>query len=179
MLEAIRVRLARGGTWPAFALLFFAFILCTQGFELRRNTLGCAERLLDTRFWYTPDKALDLLGRLGVGGRRLYAVTELSLDLVFPFIYGGLFSILIAKLYSRRRRGLLLSAVALAVTSDLCENVLVSYLAYSYDGQPSSVAWAAAAFTALKSLTIILLCGVVLAGAIWSLLSARALNGEC
>lgn len=173
MLKAVQVRLSRGGTWPAFALLFFAFILCTQGFEMRRSALKCSERLLDSRFWYTPDRALDLLGRLGVGGRRLYAASELSLDLVFPFVYGGLLGILISKLYSGRQRGFLLWAVALAVNSDLCENVLVSYLAYSYDGQPSSVTWAAAAFTALKTLTIILLCVAVFAKSTWSLLTAE------
>src|SRR5262245_5823950 len=90
----------RLATWPVVALLFIAYIICGQGFVWRQIKLGPQLQLLDTRFLYSPVEAQKLFEMLGQQGRQIYAITELSLDLIFPFIYGSLLAIFLVRLYS-------------------------------------------------------------------------------
>src|SRR5574341_471455 len=89
MLDRLHAWLKRSSTWPVFAILLFQFLLANQGFQWRREILGYEVRVLDVRFGYRPQEAVDLLNTLGPNGRSLYALTEITLDLVFPFFYSG------------------------------------------------------------------------------------------
>ena len=53
---------------------------------------------LDTLSSYTPDKAFQLISSYGEQGRQYYAVIEVTLDLVYPFVTALLFSLI--SLYS-------------------------------------------------------------------------------
>ncbi|MCA1601200.1 MAG: hypothetical protein LC776_06015 [Acidobacteria bacterium] len=129
-----------------------------------REIAGHDVRLFDIRDSYTPDEARELLKTIDERGRRIYAITQLTLDLVFPFIYGGLFVIALFKLYGNP--GYLLLVPLITVVADLAENLMTTYLALSYKGLASPVARVASTFTTVKWSGLVI--SVVLAGiAIW------------
>jgi hypothetical protein len=151
-------------TWPKVSLLFFLFLLCMRGFNWRQEALGCENKVLDARFWYTPDEAQCLFRRLGVESRRLYAITELTLDLIFPVVYGVLFAFLLIHLYPRQHVQALLLIPLAAMMLDIVENVLIAYLALSFDGSGSPVTRVAAVFTSAKFVCFLLSLVLILAG---------------
>ena len=121
--------------------------------------------MLDSRGWYTPDEAAALfeaLDQLDGGARVVYAVTALTIDLVFPVCYGLLLAVLLFWLY-RDGAPLYLLPLALAL-ADVLENVTVAALALSYDGAPVPLAWLAAVFTLFKTALIVATLVVVING---------------
>ena len=171
MRDFIYQQLDRIATWPIFALLVVLFILCTLGFQWRskamREIAGRDVRPFDVRDSYTPDEARELLETMGERGRRIYAITQLTLDLVFPFIYGGLFVITLYKLYGNP--GYLLLVPLIAVATDLLENLTTTYLALSYRGLASPVARVASIFTTVKRSGLVMSGVLILTGlAIWA-----------
>lgn len=173
MINALHKWLTRWATWPVIALLFIAYVLCTQGFDARRAALGYGLRVLDVRFAYTPADVQHLFEALGAGGRSLYALTEVTLDLVFPFVYGGLLAILVLNLFSRERARYLVLVPVLGVVFDLLENITVALLAWTYAGGTSPAAWAASVFSSTKLILGALGLLIVLAGAVLNLVKRR------
>jgi hypothetical protein len=170
MRDVIYQQLDRIATWPIFALLIVLFILCYLGFQRRSKVMteiaGHDVRLFDARESYTPEEARDLLNTITERGRRIYAITQLSLDLVFPFIYGGLFVITLYKLYGNPSYLLLVPLIT--VVADLLENLMTAYLALSFKGLASPVARVASTFTTVKRSGLTILFVLSLAGiAIW------------
>src|SRR5262249_24984901 len=91
------------GSWGRVGLLLAPSVAALAVFAIRDQVflLGASSdpaKLLDTRFWYTPTDAREYLDRLGQSGRRLYAMTQLSLDIIFPVFYAGLLSSLFVRL---------------------------------------------------------------------------------
>ena len=155
----------RLATWPVTALLVIVMLLCSQGFTWRSGALGYEIRTLDVRGWYTPEDVQQLMAELGESGRQLYAITEVTLDLVFPLAYGTLFSILILRLYNSRRAYLLLFPLG-AMTADLLENLTAAILALTYSGEASPLAWFAAVCTVIKFFCFLVSVLLILAGGI-------------
>lgn len=170
MREAFYNLLDRRGTWPVVALLFILFILCAQGFEYRRSRLGFENQALDSRRWYSPAEARDFFQAIEERGQRVfYAATELTLDILFPIVYGPLFAILLIRVYAPPNAKNFVLVPLLGAAADLLENVTVAYLALQFDGQPSSLARVATVFTAAKSILLVLSFLLILLGALASL----------
>jgi hypothetical protein len=157
-------------TWPAVALVFIAYVICSQGFNWRATVLGPQIHLLDTRIVYSPVDAQKLFELLGDQGRRLYAITELSLDLVFPLIYGSLFIVFLFRLYDGDPGRFLIRLPLLTMAADWLENGTAAYLALSFDGRPSALAWAGSVFTAVKWATFLACFFIVLIGGLQGIL---------
>lgn len=166
MRDALYNVLERRGTWPIVALLFIFFILCAQGFEWRRKAFGYENPALDGRFWYSPEEARDFLQKIGERGRRIYAATELTLDIVFPIVYGALFAILLIHVYARKNGKNLVLVPLLTAAADVLENLTAAYLAGQFDGRVSSVARVAAVLTAVKSSLFVVALILILVGAL-------------
>ena len=166
MPEAFYNFLERFATWQVVALLFILFILCAQGFELRRKAFGYENTALDARRWYSPDEARDFLGAIGERGRRIYIATELTLDILFPLVYGALFAALIIHVYARQTARSLVLVPLLTALADVLENITAAYLAWQFDGQASPIARVATVFTAVKSGLFVLSLGLILLGAL-------------
>lgn len=161
-------------TWPGFSLLVVACLLCVIGFSWRTEALGPCNVVLDARGWYTPTEAYTLLDDLGAGGRHLYAVTQVTLDLVFPFVYATLFAVLLVRVYTPATAGRLVFLPLLAAVLDIVENGLIAYLAWSFnpgDEQPA-IAGAAAVATAAKTLFLALTILAIAIGGVWALPAA-------
>jgi hypothetical protein len=157
-------------TWPVVALLFVAFVICAVGFQIEAQVLGYENKIPDARFWYTPSEIRDLYERLGEHGRNVYATTAMTLDIVFPLAYGGLFAALIARVYGRRAARVLVTIPVLTVAADLVENSLLSYYAWNFDQkQWPLLIWAATTATSVKSVLFVLSMLCVAAGGILAL----------
>jgi hypothetical protein len=149
------------------AIIFcIIFVLCLVGFYWRQDEIGSALTLLDGRFYYTPEEAAELLRLLGQRGRHLYAITQITLDVVFPLVYGALLAMAIVRLYSRKWASYWILFPLVAVVADLLENGTAAFLALTYNGQASPVAWAGSIFTGSKWLFLVLSFGTVLVGAL-------------
>lgn len=168
MQDAIYRLVERKATWQMTGLLFILFILCLAAFDWRNGVVG---ETLESARSYTPAEANEIFKKMGAEGRTTYALTEITLDLVFPLVYGGLFAILIFRLYSREAARWLLLIPFILVVSDLLENFTAAYLAWSFkEGQqPSPIALAAVTFTVLKGLLFVLSLVLILLGAVWRL----------
>jgi hypothetical protein len=165
---------ARMANWPVLALLFVIFLLCISGFEQRRKAIGDT---LESSIWYTPDKASKVLQAMGEHGRNIYAITEITLDLIFPFLYGGLFAILLFHVYGREKAGWVLLIPLIAIVADLLENFTAAYLAWSFDGRPCQLAWAATTFTIVKTAMFLLSLVLILAGAVRLIVTTDNVSG--
>jgi hypothetical protein len=134
-------------TWRGVILLVVIASLCLGGFTWRQGQLG-GHNILDTRFWYTEKDVDDLLTALKPSGRRLYAITQLTLDGVYPFAYGLLFGVLIVLLFPPVQARWLILLPLLAIILDLLENVATTL--FAWDVLPLWLTPVAATFTASK-----------------------------
>jgi len=154
----------RQAKWSVAALLVVILLLAQQAFIGRRSAIGPQFELLDGRRWYTPVQAAQLFDELGEG-RALYAITELTVDVIYPLAYGLLFGILLVRTWGPRYIWMLAFPL-FTVVFDLLENILISYLIFSFAGDPSWVSWAAAVCTLLKSIFFLISIVLVLNGGI-------------
>lgn len=67
------------------------------------------------------------------GLRWLYLITQLSFDTLFPLAYGTLLAILIVKLWSVSWAKKLIALPVLACLADLTENMILVWLAFTWD----------------------------------------------
>src|SRR5262249_21924197 len=136
------------------ALLFVAFVACQFGFTARAEHLGPGKEVLDSQRWYSPRQAHELLKNLGEEGRQLYAITEVTLDLIFPVVYAALFAGLLGNLYRARVVRRLAPVPLLAAAADWCENVCAALLAWTFtedaDWGAKPIAWGAVIATPVK-----------------------------
>ncbi|HXT52685.1 MAG TPA: hypothetical protein VN811_16720 [Thermoanaerobaculia bacterium] len=183
MLDSLYARISAWNQWPLLALVIVIAVLCSQGFDRRKGVLKAAcvklhpgdercegELTLDSRVYNKAERRLGynqadvrtLLDLLGEKGRRIYGQTELSLDLAFPIVYGLLFVILLAHLFSARHAWVLLFPLA-GVTFDVLENVSVATMALTND---EKLAAAASAFTLTKSAFLLASALLIIFGAL-------------
>ena len=161
----------RFANWPVVALLVVILFISFQLFNGREEILGPQNQVLDTRRWYTPQDVSQLFNDIGPK-RFTYAVTELTLDVIFPLSYGLLFAILLINT-SGPRYDWLLFFPWLTVTFDLLENIIISTMAFTFDGSVTPLAWAAAVCTFSKSLMFLLSLVIVLNGGIVGLFQRK------
>ena len=157
-------KLEQLATWQNFGILFVLLIFCCLHFLWRQEALGEKVKTFDAHKWgYNPDQAYVVLDKMGERGRRIYIFTQLTLDVIFPFVYGGLIIILLFKLYGSPKYLLLIPVIM--VTADLLENITTSYLAWSFSkGVPASIVRIAAFFTVVKWIGIFLSLAILLIG---------------
>jgi|SRR5947209_13254391 len=153
--ESFAARAARFGTWARIGLLWAGCVGCVVAFDLRQHVTRLeAGRdpgpVPDSRFFYTAAEATAYLDAIGPRGRELFADTQLTLDLLFPALYGGLFVSLVARLCPLRVARCAVWLPVAAVACDLGENVLLAAAARRFDGRVSDLAAVAAYCTAAK-----------------------------
>jgi hypothetical protein len=163
MLDLIYREFEQIANLQIFGVFFFLFLACSAGFQWRQKAIGKDVVTFDGRFWYTPQQGQELLEQMGASGRKVYAATQMTLDLFFPFVYGGLILILIVA-YGIPRYFIIPPIIT--IVADLFENFTTTYLTVSYNGTPSPVSWVASAFTTLKWSALCLSVLVVVTGII-------------
>jgi hypothetical protein len=153
-------------TWRAVALLSAAAVLCSVGFGVRSKVLGPCYPAPDSSVWYTPAEVREVFTGRGAHGRTLYAITEVTLDLIFPLVYGSLFAALIANVFPPSAARRLVFVPVLAVVADLAENVQLAYCAWTFDGLSDPPCQGAALATVLKSGLILVSTVLLVVGAL-------------
>ncbi len=108
-------------------------------------------------FGYSPAQAYNVITAYGPTGRRAYATLLLTLDMLFPFLYGSflflsLRSVSLGAGFSKRWAGWLGGMGFAAAGCDCLENVCFLSLMAVFPGQSVPVARAASFFTVTKFL---------------------------
>jgi hypothetical protein len=134
---------------------------------------GYASPVIDTWFGYTPEKVFGVIDALKAEGRRLYAITQVTLDLLYPLVYNGLLAVLLGLSVPAAFPGTWLAEwlprlPLLSLLSDYSENICIVILLLGYPRQPAALARLASAITVIKFCLIAAgLLGVLVSGGIW------------
>jgi hypothetical protein len=122
----------------------------------RLNELsGVTDRFPDARFSYTPSNLDTLFNAYGSSGRKLYAFSEITIDLIYPILYTLLLSLLISLIFTKafpnsiwpQRLSLLPFIILL---HDYAENFSLVILALRYPNRIDWLAKMASLFTSIK-----------------------------
>lgn len=149
-----RFRLVSGRRVTVLAACVVALIAVFQwrNAEMMCFAGGMDASPLDGRWQgYSLDEAAALFEALGADGRAFYDLSELSLDLLFSLVYGGLLAILVWLLWRQPWRSLLVGVVTIGVLADLTENGLIAYLYLTYNGKIQPLSHAANVATLVQS----------------------------
>jgi hypothetical protein len=171
-------------SWINYRTVLVVFILMIPFnaliFPARTRRLSALSGLpnptLDARPGYTAQEAFSLAGALGPQGRQLYALSEVTADLVFPVLYnlltGLLLALVVPKAFpnaSLRLRETLPRLPILTAIADYLENAGIVTLLMVYPSQPTALAWVTSGFTLTKYI-------LLAAGALPVLVSAGVLG---
>ncbi|HEB58022.1 MAG TPA: hypothetical protein ENJ01_02255 [Gammaproteobacteria bacterium] len=143
------------GTWAVFALFFSLLVACVAGFQWRGRKIGADLKLLDGRFQYSPAVAWELFTELQRRGKlKFYGYTEISLDLLFPFVYVSFFAILLVHVVPPENARWLVWVPVIGGLADLVENFMIAGMAFTFRGDVPRLAAVSRYFTALKFLCL-------------------------
>lgn len=150
-------------------------IFCMLGFQWLKTQLGTM--MLDEMQGYDRDMLNEQILLFGEAGRRLHMIFTLTLDMVFPLVYGGFF----AGLLALAARGLPLKAIAAPVLAvmvlDYAENIQLAMMLSAFPELSAAQIEAASSTTIAKFWAIRFafywLCGLVL-WRLFATLRARA-----
>lgn len=118
---------------------------------------------LDLQFSYTPEKAYQLLAQFSAEDLKTYQIVELTVDVVYPLLYGFFLSLLI---FQFRKNYVLAIVPLLAILADFFENTGIALLISSLPKQLNTVASITSFFSSLKwslifiSFLLILILGI-------------------
>ena len=154
----IQNKLAQMANGKVLIVLLIAGLLFFLIFRYRNNTLktysGVKNPTLDSNVCYDSKDAYVLFPKLTEQGRKFYAWTEITVDLIFPIIYAAFLSLLIIYLFQKCSINTSEQFVVLlpfiAMLFDYGENVLIAIMLFSYPKEHPALASVASVFTKLK-----------------------------
>lgn len=117
--------------------------------------------MLDTQFFYSAEDAYDIIGNYSEAMRHAFMIGELTLDLVFPWIYTLLFAFLFAVLFKGAK---IVLFPFLMLIFDYLENAAILFLLIRYPQEYSGMAAMAAVFSAIKWILLPMILLLLLAG---------------
>ena len=161
-------------TWPVWA---FSLLLLLLGYYLSNSDFAGAEHvrlvsggtpMLDTFFYYTTDRAYELLAALGSAGRSAYLTANL-IDFFFPLTYALFFTISITMTYTfiykpEDKRNWLILLPFVAMLAHYGENICVRLMLLNYPAPLMATAQAASWLTTLKFTLIVASALLILQG---------------
>jgi len=162
------------GKWPSM-LLALAILIGLNGFlfpwaeKMLSGFGGPDAKVLDLRFGFSPGEANQFLALIGPEGRSFYQMLELTLDLVYPLVYGLFLGALLLLVWRKVLPekspwlGLSLLPVATAVF-DYLENINIVLLIRRFPDQADTLANLASVFGAAKWVLFGLSVAVLLIG---------------
>lgn len=134
----------------------------------RLRVLSGGGVLLDTQFYYPPERAVEMISTYGDEGRTFYLWILLSADLLFPLVYGTLLVMLLAKAAVRLSSRFdwlehLLWLPVFPVLLDYGENAAIGFLLWGYPNVSNLLATQASFFTVVKWSSLLAICLLIAA----------------
>ena len=156
MKEKIISTLEQWASWKN-VLVFFALQMLFN-FVILPGASGSNEHdlpVLDLQFFYTPEKAYEILSAYTPAMRQASAYGRLTADMVYPLVYGFMLSFLIILTFGRAFANKRITDAAIlipwsGVLGDYIENIALSILYLQYPTELTPVAWIASIATLLK-----------------------------
>ena len=171
MMSRMLPTLQRWANWKVIIILAMLF-LAFDFFILPAMASPGGETLpvLDLKFWYTPQQAFDAISQYSPQARQASVVTHLTIDIIYPLVYGLLLSLLLIVVFRNAAPAQQYQLPLLpwrAVIADYLENVGLVAMFLLYPSQFPLLSWMTAIFTALKWIQIgfsflALLAGILL-----------------
>jgi hypothetical protein len=157
MKEKVLQKFEAWANWKGI-LLFFILEAALNVLLLHamRSQTGLAAQtpVFDLKLWYTPQEITRALMLYTPAQRWMAALEHLTLDTVYPLVYGTLFSLLLIILYRHRlpepQRHRLLILPWLGVLADYLENITLAALFLTYPARLPVLASLAPVCTAAK-----------------------------
>jgi len=151
--------------------LFMGVVM--PGLKARMDNHAPGVGPIDLLFFYTPEKAYQMVAAYGELGRAVYRTGELTADIIYPIVYTLFFSLLITWLFQRgfsaesKMQGLNIVPFG-AWLFDLLENLGIVGMLSIYPATPALLAWVSSVFTVVKWLfagasMILIVIGIVAA----------------
>lgn len=111
--------------------------------------------VLDLQFFYTPQQAYEIVAAYTPAMRQAAATTRLTLDIIYPLVYGMMLSLLLVLTFRRAFTPSKLADAAVfipwgGVLFDYLENIGFAIIFLSYPKEYFFIAQISAIFTALK-----------------------------
>jgi len=105
MVTRFSNQLVRLATGRNLLFLFLLFLLTTSVIfplmsSLIEDPTGELEKI-DTKLYYTSAELYEILDAYGDQSRRVYALSHLTADVLFPLVYAFFFGLLIAYIFQR------------------------------------------------------------------------------
>jgi hypothetical protein len=170
-LNQLYLQIQAISTAPWILSLIVLFSILCGLFSLRSKKLNTETPILESRWTYTAKEVFDFLGSMKPGGIALYQWTQVTLDGIFPLVYGILSATFIVLLYGKGVALLFILLPILTTLVDVGENlstfILVSQFRKSTNIGLSSTTQIAQFFTRAKfillscTLFIIFLGGIL------------------
>ena len=124
---------------------------------------------LDLMFFYTPERAFQMINKYGEAGRAIYLKIELSADIIYPIIYTLFYALLISWLFqrgfkpdSKMQKWNVMPMGAWFF--DLLENLGIISMLSMHPSQPAILAWITMLFGLFKWAFAFVSIGLVLVG---------------
>ncbi len=166
MCDSLYQRINRIANWRVGIFLFVANLACIAGFNWRHNQLKLEPP--DAKSHYSPEELYAFLGGIGESGRRLYAWTQVTLDVIYPVVYCLLFAVLLVVLYRWEKLRCLVLLPLLTGLFDLLENFTTAYLAATFKPERNDVlASVAPIFSTGKWWGVTICLVMILIGVVW------------
>jgi hypothetical protein len=168
----------------ALLLGLFAAIVAINAviFPWAAQTMGSAGvpfRPLDLRLSYSADEAYTVISSMTPEARWLYWVVELSVDMVYPLVYGLFFFLLVRRLIADSAPPRWLQRAAFipfaAMIFDWLENVGIVAMIAHFPDRVEKVAPLSSAMTSLKWVCLALTLALLVYSAVrWVMYRLRA-----
>ena len=146
--QELTAGMAADATWPVFVSLTILLVGLSAGFQLRRILFGKQVKTLDAYVLkvYTPGDVKAFFDELGEDHRKIYAWTQVTLDIAYPLVYGTLLALLIVSLHRPEWARWLVLVPCLGAGADVLDNGTAAVLAWRYTGSESALSWVATVF---------------------------------
>jgi hypothetical protein len=124
---------------------------------------------LDLMFFYTPQRAFEMMDKYGEAGRSVYWKIELTADIIYPIIYTLFYGLLLSWLFQRafKADSKMHKWNVMPVGAwifDMLENVGIVSMLMMYPSQPEIMAWLTMLFGSMKWAFFVITVGLVLVG---------------
>lgn len=161
--------------WKAFTgalvlYIFFGAVVMPLGAKKFSEVSGKKVEILDLQFFYSPEKARNIISEYGDAGRQYAIQFGLIADTLYPISYTLLFIILTAWIYKSINSGnsvYLLCLSLLIMLIDYCENLNIASLMYKYPAVSDLQIYVSSMFTSAKWTLVLGQVLLIVVGLVW------------